>query len=137
MALIICPECQSQISDTAAACPKCGYSMLHIVKTEEQIKKTPLGELKKNTTKGVIMIVSGVIFLAVGALLALVIIGWPLIILGFFLLVLGVSAARGGHSITCPYCGATGLIAPNALNYKCNACKRVSVRDGNEVKTVL
>lgn len=27
MALIECPECKKQISDTAASCPQCGYSI--------------------------------------------------------------------------------------------------------------
>jgi len=27
MALISCPECKKQISDTAANCPKCGYQL--------------------------------------------------------------------------------------------------------------
>ena len=27
MALIICPECNNSMSDTASACPHCGYSM--------------------------------------------------------------------------------------------------------------
>ncbi|MBV9991314.1 MAG: zinc ribbon domain-containing protein [Alphaproteobacteria bacterium] len=27
MALIVCPECRKKVSDTAAACPGCGYSL--------------------------------------------------------------------------------------------------------------
>ena len=30
MALITCPECQQQISDQAAACPKCGYPLAKV-----------------------------------------------------------------------------------------------------------
>ena len=27
MSLIICPECKSEVSDTAYACPRCGYKI--------------------------------------------------------------------------------------------------------------
>ncbi|MEG1894592.1 MAG: zinc ribbon domain-containing protein [Oscillospiraceae bacterium] len=137
MALIICPECNNQISDTAAACPHCGYSLLHSVKTEEQIKKTEIGELKKNTAAAITMIIVGTVFLIIGILGAIVVIGWPFIIVGFFLLVLGTSKVKGEHDVICPYCGTAGRITAAAENYKCNSCKKISVRNGNELKTVI
>lgn len=38
MALIICPECNKEVSDTAAACPHCGYNIAAYIgkQTEEQ-----------------------------------------------------------------------------------------------------
>jgi hypothetical protein len=41
MALIICPECRKQISDTAQSCPNCGYKL-----TPEKV-----AELKKTADK--------------------------------------------------------------------------------------
>ena len=34
MALIKCPECQSEVSDKAKTCPKCGYQIDEIAKNE-------------------------------------------------------------------------------------------------------
>ena len=34
MALIKCPECQSEVSDKAKTCPKCGYPIDEIAKNE-------------------------------------------------------------------------------------------------------
>lgn len=45
MALIKCPECEKEISDMAAACPNCGYS-LHPV-----VAQKPLSEEKKKAIK--------------------------------------------------------------------------------------
>lgn len=45
MALITCPECNHEISDTASVCPNCGYS-LKVSKTEE-IKNRMKGNSKK------------------------------------------------------------------------------------------
>lgn len=41
MALITCPECQQQISDQAATCPKCGYPLQPVVPNEE-LETTPV-----------------------------------------------------------------------------------------------
>jgi transcription initiation factor TFIIIB Brf1 subunit/transcription initiation factor TFIIB len=60
MALLTCPECQTKMSDTAAACPKCGA-----VLTEEQKAKIIDDEKKtqkKSQTVGLIL--AGVFLLA-------------------------------------------------------------------------
>ena len=36
MALVYCPECDSQVSDQAIACPKCGYP---IAKNKERVEE--------------------------------------------------------------------------------------------------
>ena len=43
MSLITCPECKQRISDTAVACPKCGYALTpeeiaRLRKTERQVQ---------------------------------------------------------------------------------------------------
>lgn len=38
MALIQCPECSNDVSDTAISCPKCGY---HIDNDKKKFRKTP------------------------------------------------------------------------------------------------
>ena len=40
MALIECPECKGKVSDKAQNCPHCGYPMIDILNTKEDIQKT-------------------------------------------------------------------------------------------------
>ena len=35
MALIECPECKNQVSDTAESCPKCGFAVKAFVKRQK------------------------------------------------------------------------------------------------------
>lgn len=39
MALIVCPECRSEMSDTAAACPKCGWARAAILAAEHHARQ--------------------------------------------------------------------------------------------------
>lgn len=47
MALIVCPECNNSMSDTATACPHCGYSM---DKDSIELAKNPIGFWLKTIT---------------------------------------------------------------------------------------
>jgi len=38
MALISCPECQTEISDKASSCPKCGHPALYVVDNKKWYK---------------------------------------------------------------------------------------------------
>lgn len=38
MALIICPECECSVSDTAENCPKCGYSIKDYIEKQKQLE---------------------------------------------------------------------------------------------------
>ena len=46
MALINCPECSKEISDSAKACPHCGYPLIETEKEED--KSTPISENENN-----------------------------------------------------------------------------------------
>jgi TM2 domain-containing membrane protein YozV len=41
MALMVCPECQKEVSDKAAACPACGYPIHGIGETESPPQSRP------------------------------------------------------------------------------------------------
>lgn len=41
MALIVCPECQKEVSDQAAACPACGYPIHKVVELETPAQQAP------------------------------------------------------------------------------------------------
>ena len=45
MALINCPECKKEISDTARKCPHCGYVVKSVLKDVNTNKKTIINEV--------------------------------------------------------------------------------------------
>ena len=64
MALINCPECNQEVSDSANSCPKCGYPLKEstLKKVESSIK-----ENKKSYKK--ILIIVGIVIVAVIAII--------------------------------------------------------------------
>ena len=49
MALMICPECGGQVSDTEHACPHCGYPIEELMKKGPEIPEVCLYEYKGET----------------------------------------------------------------------------------------
>ena len=47
MALIVCPECEKQVSDQAEACPSCGYPIPKYIEEKKQQAKVAAEEAKK------------------------------------------------------------------------------------------
>ena len=47
MALIVCPECEKQVSDQAEACPSCGYPIPKYIEEKKQHAKVAAEEAKK------------------------------------------------------------------------------------------
>ena len=135
MALISCPECFKQISDTAPACPHCGY----VLSTAEvkHPEPTAIGEVSRNVSRGVGEIVIGFfIFLAGFPLLGLFFIGIIPIIFGFAIMDDGANTALGKRQFVCPYCGETHRMAKRIQALKCSRCKMRSVRDGDYLNPV-
>lgn len=67
MALIICPECGKEISDTARSCPNCGYPITAKENEENLTTSAAVGEIpkKKFSSKAI----------AIGCLIIAIIIG--------------------------------------------------------------
>lgn len=63
MALINCPECNQEVSDTASACPKCGYLLKET--SSEKIQKS----IRSNSKN--IKIIGAVIIVAICAILGI------------------------------------------------------------------
>jgi len=55
MALINCPECNREVSDTAMTCPNCGYSLKET--TKDVVKKTMKNSRKKIIATVIVLIV--------------------------------------------------------------------------------
>ena len=44
MALIVCPECQQQMSDTAHACPRCGWARAAVMAAAQRSASSAEGQ---------------------------------------------------------------------------------------------
>jgi len=134
MALINCPECQREISDTAETCPNCGYPLAK--KESSKIKSTPLGEKRTYPALGIPLIFFSIVLLLFGLVMLPTLFGFGGLI-GFGLLF------SGGHGLivgsqkgTCPYCGQELSILSNAQAFKCPRCHKRSIRKDNNLETV-
>jgi len=92
MPLIACPECQAQISDKAAACPRCGLPMtIGPVQEPNSDYQVPDGTVTAKRAgapwemAGTAMCVLGVILVVAGGAGA----GALLLLAGFFVVVIG------------------------------------------------
>lgn len=102
MALITCPECKREISDTAKACPSCGYDFTasqKILCPRCGVEAIPVK--KKNSVSAGGIIGAAIFLISLPVLFFNLLIGAALIILA---LVVG-SVTRGEHiEMVCPKC---------------------------------
>lgn len=138
MALIKCPECQKEISDTAPSCPNCGYVLSNTSK-EDIVKITPtkIQEIQPNKVNGILYITMGVCSIFVGLFLLTIIIGILVIFTGMFLIYLGKSYMHTSKQGVCPHCGATILLSDKDSDVKCHKCKKSSSVDNSYLKPIL
>ncbi len=61
MALITCPECQQQISDQAAACPKCGYPLQPVIPQDELANAPTVNTISPKKKKTILIAAISVI----------------------------------------------------------------------------
>ena len=97
MALINCPECNKEISDTTKSCPHCGYSI------KEEITQTELGSVETNAAAGVMWICLGIVSLIIGLFTVGIIIGIFIIIGGLGFIGMGAANISGMQNGVCPY----------------------------------
>lgn len=102
MSLITCPECKKEISDTAKACPSCGFELHSSGKQlcpKCNIEAIPI---KKKDSVSAAGIIGALLFiLAIPVLFINLLIGVVIIILA---LIVG-TVGRGEHiEMTCPKC---------------------------------
>jgi uncharacterized membrane protein YvbJ len=55
MALINCPDCQTEVSDKADKCPKCGYPLNVNLQTDKSIKIEEVEFTKKKHKKAMVI----------------------------------------------------------------------------------
>ena len=95
MALVKCPECGNEISDTAASCPKCGYGIKKSTVTVEATGK----KWKALQFLGPLAVIFGIIMLiiALATMNGEPIIGVILLVLSIILIVGGIIASFIGR----------------------------------------
>lgn len=134
MALVLCPECNKEISDKAETCPSCGYIL---VKSElPKIRKSELSAVKKNPTLGVVWIIVGVFCILVGIPMITIVIGIFAIIAGVIFVGMGANNLSGTQSGFCPYCNNQITVGAKASTLKCSHCKKTSTRNGGYLETI-
>lgn len=134
MALIICPECEKEISDTANSCPHCGYKLSN----DSNFKKTEVHSLpaKKgvgagNLFIGIILLITGIITMFLLGIFG-IIIGIIEIGIGLTLIKSGKDNAKGTlQEANCPYCGKDITFAEDKTRIECMHCKQVSIKNNN------
>ena len=126
MALIKCPECGGKVSDTAPACPHCGYlfrpQLYSNPPAEPQEIYTDVGEMKSNQTYRYFFIIAGIVWVCIGIFFL------PLLLLGFAFFGFAYLCSDSADC-TCPFCGTAGPYQSHTRNYHCPACKKDSVYD--------
>lgn len=141
MALITCPECQQQISDHAAACPKCGYvlSSAETAPTVRVPQPTRLGAQEKNMAAGGGGSCGGMLLFGLGIPMLFLFLpaGIGMIAIGIVVLSKGNANTVGHHKAICPYCGKEGDILSTSESYRCPACTKRSVKKGDYLHPVL
>jgi len=151
MALVNCPECSKEMSDTLDACPHCGY------RKESDLKTTPLGKSKVGYIGGsfYLLLAAALAYVAVSAardsttLFGIDIVyvtGWGFVRTGELLFVMvalsilsaayGVICFIGWRKAICPYCDKTDSIRRHSQRLKCRYCKKISVRKGELLEMV-
>lgn len=137
MALISCPECGKQISETTPSCPHCGYLLSSAVQ-QQAPAPTKIADVKKNIPVGIICVIVGPLFSIICIpFIGVFGIGIFGIIGGVMTLVFGITKITGIQDIVCPHCGKRSQIGKSDPNFKCPICKKRSVRDGEYLKPIM
>lgn len=138
MALISCPECGKQISDTTPSCPHCGYKLSSLTEPKTP-SPTKIGEISQNYGAGFAMILFGLLFVLVSffAFVMFLPLGILVCWVPIFLLGTGIQKIAGTRSICCPHCGRIAEVGKNFDTYKCPVCKKRSVRENDYLKPIL
>lgn len=139
MALISCPECGKQISDTTPSCPHCGYILSTGVNTVPVPVPTKIEESNDTYESGVGFVAVGVICLVASIFLCIFtfVLGLPALLVSIVIISSGRSRMKGVLKVHCPFCGKSGKLEKTMDGYKCPTCKKRSVRDGEYLKPVI
>lgn len=132
MALINCPECARQISDTAEICPHCGFKISE--QPEFEVKITQLSKPKFQIMDRLAELIGGIVVFAIGIPLVTIVVGIFLMIIGIFMV---------GHAIfrskvqtgDCPYCGTNLTTRGTGNTFTCPHCNNTGKKTETTFET--
>lgn len=140
MSLINCTECGGKVSENAKNCPHCGNPLAserseQHQQIEQKIRTTEISSVKSHK-------ISGMMLTILGFLIALI--SLPVILpFGIIFLIGGLGIVGIGYNMytaecraDCPYCGKENKFSRKSENLDCQFCHKISVRDGDSLKTV-
>ncbi len=134
MALITCPECGKEISNTAESCPHCGYILKK--DTQPRTQSTSLNDKEANPVLGAILIAGGIFILIFGLIAFGFIFGIFVAIAAFVMIGLGISKISGSQQGQCPYCHNTVTVPAQAASFKCPYCKKISTKHSDSLERI-
>ncbi len=129
MALIKCPECRREVSDTAGSCPHCGFKIqIEKLKDFVPVKTTLVFSKPQNAdvTKASVLLFFGIPILLCGFIYGL----FPLLV-GFVLTSVGLGNLFGYQEGDCPYCGhrirmkRDAFLNQGVRSIRCGHCNNV------------
>lgn len=137
MALIACPECGKQISETTPSCPHCGYQLAEQVRAAS-LSKTAIGALTVNKKKGISTVIGSSVILLLSPIgfAFFLIPGICLVIFSLIGIGSGINDIKGTYMVTCPYCNKESKAVKGFEAFKCPICKKHSVRKGEWLEPV-
>lgn len=133
MALINCPECGHDVSDTAESCPNCGYSISHYL---PRPRRTTLHTVKRYSYN-FFLIILGVLFLlpSMFALIVFPFFGIFCAFLSVGMIMAGIQD-KGTQTGPCPYCGHSVNVPAKSETFRCPHCGKISSHLGSYLERI-
>ena len=135
MAMVKCPECGKEISESAESCPNCGYVL---VRNElPKVRRTQIYDAAPDEKSGNMLIFGGVSFIVLGIVTIFFVIGIIFIPVGIGLIFMG-NKERSGKckKASCPYCGNEITVESYETTVKCPHCRKISTHKENYLETI-
>ena len=138
MALIRCPECSHEVSDTAATCPNCGYAISEMKPFEKKTTNLSTPYLsKEDKKKAILEIIGGLVLVIFGIPFVTVVIGIIVDILGVISIFTGIAKLSSKKQQgACPYCGEMLIVnAESSGAVKCPKCNNMFNKTATTLET--
>ena len=145
MALVKCPECGNQMSDTAEACPHCGYQTTLLLKSTFSIMLTPTktGEVVADRQTGGGMVAGGILVYILSLVIGpqmmplSILAGLAGLACATVLLYKGTQKIRGYRIVVCPHCRHTQKFDAKMRTLRCPNCYKQSYYENGYMKPVV
>lgn len=138
MALIKCPECSHEVSNTAKTCPNCGYAISEMQPFEKKTTNLSAPFLsKEDKKKAILEIIGGLVLVIFGIPFVAVIIGIIVDIIGVISIFIGIAKlSTKKQQGPCPYCSEILIVdAESSGSIKCPKCNNMFSKTATKLET--